>query len=161
MAPVKSPSKIETFELTEKPHDYIPASTTKILWNYTRDPPPDIPHEVLEARRAAQRERSEAVDELRRWFRSRESGTVTNIIRRILLSDVKIRMPPENKLYGAIDHFFPPRSDIMVTVCDFGPGKAERKVVRLGDIEKGMQTKLNHALSLRASLAGAGTGADP
>jgi hypothetical protein len=161
MAPAKSASKIETFELTEKPHDYIPASTTKILWNYTRDPPPDIPHEVLEARRAAQRERSEAVDELRRWFRSRESGTVTNIIRRIFLSDVKIRMPAESKLYGAIDHFFPPRADIMVTVCDFGPGKAERKVVRLGDIEKGMETDFNNATPSRGSLAGAVLAADP
>ena len=35
--------KIETFELSDKAHPYIPVSTTKILWNYTRDPPPDIP----------------------------------------------------------------------------------------------------------------------
>jgi hypothetical protein len=137
----KSSSKIETFELSEKAHPYIPVSTTKILWNYTRDPPPDIPAEVLQARRAAQQEHRETVDELRRWFKSRESGMFTKLLRRIFLRDVKIRMPAEAKLYGAINHFFPPRSDIMVTVCDFGPGKAERKEVRLGDIEKDFESR--------------------
>jgi hypothetical protein len=61
----------------------------------------------------------------------------TKVLRRVLLRDVKFRMPSEDRVYSAINLFFPPRSDIMVTVCDFGPGRAERKEVRLGDIEKG------------------------
>lgn len=128
----KTSTKIETFELSEKAHPYIPVSTTKILSNYTRDPPPDIPIEVLHQRRTAQKERSETVEELRKWFKSRESGMLTKVLRRVFLRDVKIRMPAEDKLYSAINHYFPPRSDIMVTVCDFGPGKAERNEVRLG-----------------------------
>jgi hypothetical protein len=73
----KTSSKIETFELSEKAHPYIPVSTTKILWNYTRDPPPDIPNEVLTERRAAQQYHSETVEDLRRWFKSRETGIFT------------------------------------------------------------------------------------
>ena len=63
------------------------------------------------------------------------------VLRRIFLRDVKIRKPAEAKLYGAVNHFFPPRSDICVTVCDFGPGRAERREVRLGDIEKGTERR--------------------
>jgi hypothetical protein len=133
----KTGPKSATFELSEKAHPYIPVSTTKILWNYTRDPPPDIPNEVLQERRAGQQEHSKTVEELRKWFKLRESGILPKVLRRIFLRDVKIRMPAEEKLYGAINHFFPPRSDIRVTVCDFGPGRAERKEVRLGDVEKG------------------------
>lgn len=133
--------KIETFELSDKAHPYIPVSTTKILWNYTRDPPPDIPNDVLQERRARQQQHTETVEELRRWFKSRQSSMFAKVLRRIFLRDVKIRKPAEAKLYGAVNHFFPPRSDICVTVCDFGPGRAERREVRLGDIEKGTERR--------------------
>jgi hypothetical protein len=131
----KSSSK----EPSEKGHPYV--STVEILQNYTQDPPPDIPNEVLQGCRATQQKHSETVDELRRWFKARESGIFTKILRRVFARDVKIRMPAKDRLYRAINHFFPPRSDIMVTVCDFGPGKAERKEVRLGDIERHLESK--------------------
>ncbi|KAL1837287.1 hypothetical protein VTJ49DRAFT_4053 [Mycothermus thermophilus] len=134
-----SPVKIETFLLSEKPNR--PQSTTKILWNYERDPPPDIPHAMLQARRAAQQEQSDTVEELRRWYRSRNTHVFAKAVRRVFMRDVKMNMPEQDRVLRAVDHFFPPRSDIMVTVCDFGPGRAERKEVRLGDIEQDFQTK--------------------
>ena len=131
-------TKIETFELSPNAGPYIPVSTTKILSNYSRDPPPEIPHVVLHERRLGLREHAETVEELRKWARHGECSMAGKVLRRIFLQGVKPRMPSEQKLFRSIDHFFPPRSNIRVTICDFGDGRAERQEIRLGDIERGM-----------------------
>lgn len=131
------PRKAETFELSEKAYPSVSVSTTKILSNYSRDPPPEIPDAVLQERRLAMREHAKTVEELRKWVRHRESSMIGKVLR-IFLNHVKIRMPSEQKLYHSINHFFPPRFDILVTICDFGDGRAEHREVRLGDIEQGV-----------------------
>jgi hypothetical protein len=131
-------AKIETFELSQKEHPYIPVSTTKILGKFTRDPPPDLHDVALQERRAVLQKHAETVEELRKWAKNRESSTAVKILlRTIFWKDVKVRMPSEQKLYHSINHFFPPRSEMKVIVCDFGEGRAERNEVRLGDIERG------------------------
>jgi hypothetical protein len=131
-------AKIETFELSQKEHPYIPVSTTKILGKFTRDPPPDLYDVALRERRAALQKHTETVEELRKWAKNRESSTALKILlRTIFWKGVKIRMPPEQKLYHSINHFFPPRLEMRVIVCDFGEGRAERNEVRMGDIERG------------------------
>jgi hypothetical protein len=131
-------TKIETFELSQKEHPYIPVSTTKILGKFTRDPPPDLHDVALQERRAALQEHKETVEELRKWAKNRESGTAVKfLLRAIFWSGVKVRMPSEQKLYHSINHFFPPRLEMKVIVCDFGEGRAERNEVRMGDIERG------------------------
>lgn len=132
-----SSGKIATFELSAKAHPYIPVSTTKILGNYTRDPPPEIPDAMLQERRLRLREHAETVEKLRKWAKHREKSMSSKIFRRIFLKRFSATMPPDHKLYESIDYFFPPRFDVLVTVCDFGDGRAERREVRLGDIERG------------------------
>lgn len=137
-------SKIETFELSEKDHPYIPVSTTKILGKFTRDPPPEFSNAELQKRRAHALQHSETADELRRWAKHRESSTFFKVLlRSVFWDDVKVRLPAEEKLYGTIHHFFPPRADIKVMVCDFGAGQAQQQIVRLGDLEKGMRPMLD------------------
>lgn len=134
----KTPPKKETFELSEKDHPYIPVSTTKILGKFTRDPPPDISDAEARACREQAKKQSETVEELRKWAKNRESSTAFKILlRTVFWKDIKIRMPAEEKINTAIHHFYPPRAELTVTVCDFGPGRAQQKIVRLGDIEKG------------------------
>ena len=129
---------IETFELSEKDHPYIPVSTTKILSKFTRDPPPDLNDVALEERRSIPRQHAETIEELRRWAKVREHSTILKVLQRIFFrKHVKLSMPSELKLYRSIDHYFPPRSDMKVIICDFGDGRAERNEVRLGDLERG------------------------
>jgi len=130
-------AKIETFELSEKAHPYIPVSTTKILSNYTRDPPPEISDVLLQERRLSARVHAETVDRLRRWAGHGEGSVAGKILRAVGIPGARAKMPPSKDVFRSIDHFFPPRSDIRVVVCDFGDGKAMRQEVRLGDIQQG------------------------
>lgn len=134
---MKPPTRVETFELSAKSHPYIPASTTKILGDYSRNSPPEISDTELQERRLTLQKHSETVQQLRRWARYKDSNILGRLLRYVLPVDVSPRMPPEHALHDSINHFFPPRFDILVTVCDFGDGRAERREVRLGDIEQG------------------------
>ena len=135
----KSPLKKETFELSEKEHPYIPVSTTKILGKFTRDPPPAISDADIQADREQAKKQHDIVEDLRKWAKNRESSTAFRmLLRAVFWQDMKVRMPSEDKIYPAIHHFYPPRAELTVTVCDFGPGRAEQKIVRLGQIENGM-----------------------
>lgn len=134
----KTSTKIETFELSKKEHPYIPVSTTKILGKFTRDPPPDLHDVALQERRSVQRKHAETVEELRKWAKVRENSTAVKFLQRIVFwKGVKLRMPPGQKLYRSINHFFPPRSQMKVIICDFGDSRAERNEVHLGSIERG------------------------
>lgn len=144
----KDTPRVETFESIEEANPLVPPSTSEAvrIWRGDPRPLPAIPTEVLSDRRAALQEHLETVNDLRRWFRSGRSGTAATALRRIFSRDVKVKKPAEDRLYRAINYFFPPRSDIKITVCDFGPGRAERKQVRLGDIEEGMTIPINDSL---------------
>lgn len=134
---MKRPTRVETFELSAKSHPYIPASTTKILGDYSRNSPPDINDAQVQERRLALCSYVETVKQLRKWARYRESNVVARLLRFLLPLDVGPRMPSAESLYETVNHYFPPRFDILVTICDFGDGRAERREVRLGDIEPG------------------------
>lgn len=130
--------RVQRFELSEQAQPYVPVSTTKILGNFTRDSPPDFSEAALQELRSEQEEYAETVAELRRWAKRRGNRMFPKmILRNIFSGSARNSLPPEPKLYRTIDHFFSPRMDIRVTVCDFGAGVAERHEVRLGDIERG------------------------
>jgi hypothetical protein len=134
---MKPPTRVETFELSVKSHPYIPASTTKILGDYSRNSPPHISDAELQERRRALRRHAETVKQLRKWARYRESSVVARLLRFVLPIDASPRMPSAETLYDTVNHYFPPRFDMLVTICDFGDGRAERREVRLGDVESG------------------------
>ncbi|KAB5566742.1 hypothetical protein GE09DRAFT_745718 [Coniochaeta sp. 2T2.1] len=138
---MKPPTRVETFELSAKSHPYIPASTTKILGDYSRNSPPDIDNAEFQQRRLTLQRHSETVKQLRRWARYRESSLIGRVLRCILPSSSSPRLPADDALHECVNHFFPPRFDILVTVCDFGDGRAQRRFVRLGDIEQEFQSK--------------------
>ncbi|KAG8534270.1 uncharacterized protein KY384_001114 [Bacidia gigantensis] len=50
-------------------------------------------------------------------------------------------IPDSEELKSLARHYYPPRSELKCHVCDFGPGKAEHKVVDLGQIEEYMVVK--------------------
>ncbi|KXT17013.1 hypothetical protein AC579_7416 [Pseudocercospora musae] len=127
-----------TFELSvKKGEHYVPVSTTKILGKFIRDSPPEIHAKELDERRSTLENHSATIESLRKWAKFRETNTVAKLLlRSVFWNGVKVRMPPELKIYQSIDEFFPPRSEVRVIVCDFGEARAERREVRLGDIER-------------------------
>ena len=133
-----APRRVRTFELSDQPRPYDPVSTTKILGNFTRDSPPDFSEAAQQELHSKQREYAETVAELRKWAKRRGSRMLPKMILRSIFSGSNgMSLPPEPKLHPTINHFFSPRMDISVIVCDFGDGVAERHEVRLGDIERG------------------------
>jgi hypothetical protein len=131
------PRKAITFELTIKPRHHNAISTTKILGKYPRASLPEISDDILKKRQQDLQQYAETVEELRKWARTRQDPVFGDALRRIFLGSSRAGLPPDGKLYPCVSHFFPPRFDLKVTVCDFGDGRAERKEVRLGDIEQG------------------------
>ena len=135
---MKSATRVETFELSAKPRASIPASTTKILWNYSRTSPPDVDDAVQEKRRIAKRSHAATVDQIRRWAQHHDRSRPGRLLNYVLPTKSVPKLPEDEALYSCIENFFPPRTEILVTVCDFGDGLSSRRQVRLGDIEKGM-----------------------
>ena len=120
------------------PGEPLSVSTTRILGNFTKDPLPDVQDLELLKRRSSLQEHADTVEELRLWAKYRDTYSATkSFFRTIFMRDRHVDMPSEQSLYPVINHFFPPRSEIVVIICDFGEGRAERKEVRLGDIEVG------------------------
>ena len=50
-------------------------------------------------------------------------------------------MPENDELIGLAAHWYPPRMSLMVHISDFGLGRAEHRVVPLGQLEEYWQTK--------------------
>ena len=50
-------------------------------------------------------------------------------------------LPHVEELKSLARHYYPPRSELKCHVCDFGEGRAEHKVVDLGELEEYWQVK--------------------
>ena len=50
-------------------------------------------------------------------------------------------LPHVEELKSLARHYYPPRSELKCHVCDFGEGRAEHKVVDLGELEEYWQEK--------------------
>ena len=52
-------------------------------------------------------------------------------------------LPHVEELKSLARHYYPPRAELKCHVCDFGEGKAEHKIIDLGQIEEHLVTKPN------------------
>ncbi|KAI4209467.1 MAG: hypothetical protein LQ351_007598 [Letrouitia transgressa] len=50
-------------------------------------------------------------------------------------------LPSTTELMSLAQHYYPARADLKVEVCDFGPGRAERTEISLGQVEEVWQGK--------------------
>lgn len=120
-------------------------SSKNVLTNFekvaSRDPERDRKRREQLARYGAQnRGQQEVYEKLKRWADKKIPGN--NWLGNLL--DVKYTRPPlpkHEELVKLAKHYYPPRGELKVHVCDFGQGRAEHTEIALGDVEEYWQQK--------------------
>lgn len=119
-------------------NESIPISTTKILETFPKDAAPGKTSLEDEEAIQGRKRHHETAQKLRAWHTQQTGNDSAEKPRRMpSLRTSRTPRPPEAHVRACIDLHFPARMELTVTVCDFGPGRAERREVRLGDIKAG------------------------
>lgn len=71
-----------------------------------------------------------------KWADTRYKGTKEYLLSWALPSYRQAPLPHVEELKSLARHYYPPRSELKCHVCDFGQGRAEHKVVDLGQLEE-------------------------
>ena len=78
---------------------------------------------------------------LKRWADSGHKGTKEKLLSWVVPSYRRTPLPHVEELKSLARHYYPPRSELKCHVCDFGEGRAEHKMVDLGQLENYWQMK--------------------
>lgn len=121
-------------------------SSKNVLTNFekvaSRDPETERRRREHVARYAAQnRGQQDVYERLKRWADKR-SRPVKDIM--LGLVSEPYRQPPlpkHEELVKLAKHYYPPRGELKVHVCDFGEGRAEHTEITLGEVEEYWQQK--------------------
>lgn len=80
-------------------------------------------------------------ERLRRWADTR-SRTAMDLVRGLFMKEYRSEpLPSQQELIELAKHYYPPRGELTVHVCDFGLGRAEHTEITLGEVEEYWQTK--------------------
>ena len=83
----------------------------------------------------------EVYKRLRRWADSKQLSFKERLFSWVIPGRQKALVPHIEELKSLARHYYPPRSELKCHVCDFGEGRAEHKVVDLGQLEEYWQMK--------------------
>ena len=83
----------------------------------------------------------EVYNRLKRWADAKEKGIKERLLSWIVPSYRQPPLPHIEELKSLARHYYTPRSELKCHVCDFGEGRAEHKMVDLGQLEEYWQTK--------------------
>ena len=75
------------------------------------------------------------------WENTKHIGWTDSLLSWLLAHFRESPLPDTEELKSLAIHYYPPRAELKCHVCDFGPGRAERKEVELGQIEEYMVVK--------------------
>ncbi|KAL8739425.1 MAG: hypothetical protein Q9190_007774 [Brigantiaea leucoxantha] len=131
-----------------KPSDEKVVSSKKVLTNFekvaARDP--EIERRRLQrlSRYNTEYNRQRGVYErLIEWADSDHYRIGNQILGLLSKRHRRPPLPPAKELIDLARHYYPSRADLKVQICDFGPGRAERTEITLGQIEEHWQSKPN------------------
>ncbi len=80
-------------------------------------------------------------ERLRRWADTR-SRTVMDSVQGLFMKEYRSEsLPSQQELIDLAKHYYPPRGELTVHVCDFGLGRAEHTEITLGEVEEYWQVK--------------------
>ena len=100
----------------------------------------------VQARRKAAEDVHPTLEALRAWDeashakRSPDPSSLSNFSS-IITKLYNPTVPPRDKLLKLVHHYFPPRGELPIHVCDFGDGQADHFVSSLGEVERCWQEK--------------------
>ena len=126
--------------------DETVVSSKDVLKNFqkvaARDPNLDIARQKQLQRYNTENNCQKGVyQRLKRWADT-EVRDVKDVILSLALDSYKRQPLPNSKeLVKLAQHYYPPRGQLKVHVCDFGEGRAEHKEITLGDVEEYWQQK--------------------
>ena len=83
----------------------------------------------------------EVYERLKKWADTQYKGTKEWLLAWAIPNFRQTPLPHVEELKSLARHYYPPRSELKCHVCDFGEGRAEHKVVDLGELEEYWQTK--------------------
>lgn len=101
-------------------------------------------------RRETQMQQHHTLEALRRWHSAEEKevpllGSDSPNLWKVLAQRIwpsKIPSPPSNeKITSLIHHYYPPRAQVKIEVCDFGPGRANHFTTTLPQVQSCWETK--------------------
>lgn len=95
----------------------------------------------------------ERVQELRDWNNQRQSNVFLRFVRRVLSrGKVNFRKPNAHELKECALHYFPPRSNLNVFVCDFRDNDIQVRMIRFSEVEGGMSCRYDNIKLLTYNL---------
>lgn len=80
-------------------------------------------------------------ERLKKWADTQYTGSKESLLAWAIPKYRQTPLPHVEELKSLAWHYYPPRSELICHVCDFGEGRAEHKVVDLGELEEYWQTK--------------------
>ncbi|CAD6589105.1 MAG: hypothetical protein ASARMPREDX12_003591 [Alectoria sarmentosa] len=80
-------------------------------------------------------------ERLKKWADTQYTGSKEWLLAWAMPEYRQTPLPHVEELKSLAWHYYPPRSELKCHVCDFGEGRAEHKVVDLGELEEYWQTK--------------------
>ena len=83
----------------------------------------------------------EVYERLKLWADTQNWGTKEWLLASVIPKKRQPLLPHVEELKSLARHYYPPRSELKCHVCDFGEGRAEHKVVDLGELEEYWQEK--------------------
>lgn len=83
----------------------------------------------------------EVYERLKNWADTQNKGTKEWLLGWATPKYRQTPLPHVEELKSLARHYYPPRSELKCHVCDFGEGRAEHKVVDLGELEEYWKTK--------------------
>ena len=83
----------------------------------------------------------EVYDRLKMWVDAQHNGMKEWLLAWVHPNTRRTPLPHVEELKSLARHYYPPRSELKCHVCDFGEGRAEHKVVDLGELEDYWQMK--------------------
>ena len=83
----------------------------------------------------------EVYERLKQWADTQQEGMKEWLLAWAVPKYQQTPLPHVEELKALARHYYPPRSELKCHVCDFGQGRAEHKVVDLGELEEYWQTK--------------------
>ena len=126
--------------------DETVVSSKNVLTNFekvaSRNPERDKKRrEQVAHYRAQNRDQQDVYIRLRRWA-DMKSQPAKDWMRGIFVDEYKRPpLPKHEELIQLAKHYYPPRGELKVHVCDFGEGRAEHAEITLGEVEEYWQQK--------------------
>ena len=126
--------------------DETVVSSKKVLTNFEKVAARDNEWEIIRQKRLqrynTEKNRQKSVYErLKRWADT-EVRDIKYVVASLFLDKYKREaLPSTDELVQLAQHYYPPRGQVKVQVCDFGEGRAEHTEITLGEVEEYWQQK--------------------